>query len=197
MVDEALETMRRWDSLPEGQRHPKNLAILAVESLALPDEHRCRFTILQDADYWNPVVSIVIETPEGDHWRVEIREDDDPCSLAARVRTAIEERAGDANAYAPSFVVADSLDDLRGPATGTVELPNRLLWNPSRPFDLSEEQRRRSLIRIVLREARSQQDLADFIDRGSLVDLWPSLGLPRRIAAAWEAKFPELAERTA
>ena len=43
--------------------------------------------------------------------------------------------------YAPSFVVADSLDELRGPTCGEVTLPNRLLWNPSRPFDLADDDR--------------------------------------------------------
>lgn len=94
--------------------------------------------------------------------------------------------------YAPSFVVADSLDTLQGPDRGEVVLPNRLLWNPSRPFDLADEKRHRSLIRIVLREARTQDDLISYVDRDSLVKLWPSLGLPETIAAAWEAKFPEL-----
>lgn len=94
--------------------------------------------------------------------------------------------------YAPSFVVADSLDDLRGPYTGLVELPNRLLWNPSRPFDLSDDARLRSLIRIVLREARTQEDLHEYVDRDSLVRLWPELGLPEQIRRAWEERFTEL-----
>ncbi|MFP3397616.1 hypothetical protein SB749_14895 [Brevibacterium sp. SIMBA_078] len=91
MHDEGSETMRRWDSLSDSQRHPKNLAILAVESLALRDEHQCRVTILQDADYWNPVVSIVVESSEGNQRKIEIHGDDDPCSLATRVRAAAQE----------------------------------------------------------------------------------------------------------
>lgn len=94
--------------------------------------------------------------------------------------------------YAPSFVVADSLDDLRGPAAGTVELPNRLLWNLSRPFDLSDDERLRSMIRIVLQEARTQEDLRQYVDGNSLVRLWPSLGLPERLRRAWESRFPDL-----
>lgn len=91
------------------------------------------------------------------------------------------------------FVVADSLDDLCGPSAGMLELPDRLLWNPSRPFDLSDEVRLRSMIRIVLREARHQDDLIEYVDRDALVRLWGSLGLPRYIRDAWEAQFPELA----
>ncbi|TNM55338.1 hypothetical protein [Brevibacterium sediminis] len=90
MDDETPETMRQWDSLSESHRHPKNLAVVAVKSLAFPDEHRCRVTILQDADCWNPVVSIVVETFEGGQRTIEIHEDDDPLSLAARVRATAE-----------------------------------------------------------------------------------------------------------
>ncbi|OYO14026.1 hypothetical protein [Enemella evansiae] len=80
--------------------------------------------------------------------------------------------------FSSLFVLPDSLVDLRGLATGTVELLNRLLWNPSRPFDLSDEARLRSMIRIFLREARTQDDLRDYVDRDSLVRLWTELGLP-------------------
>lgn len=98
--------------------------------------------------------------------------------------------------YSQSFVVADSLDDLLGPTRGEVTLPNRLLWNPSRPFDLADDDRHRSLIRIVLREARNHEDLAEFVDRDGLVRLWPTLGLPETIATAWETRFPELRRAT-
>lgn len=96
--------------------------------------------------------------------------------------------------YSASFVLPDSLDDLRGPRTGTVELPNRLLWNASRPFDLVDEDRLRSMIRTVLREASTQDDLREYVDRESLVRLWPGLGLPERIRRTWEERFPELTE---
>lgn len=94
--------------------------------------------------------------------------------------------------HTPSFVVADSLDDLHGPATGEVTLPNHLLWNPSRPFDVSDDKRLRSLLRIVLRDARSQEHLRAFVDRDGLVRLWAHLGLPTYIRHAWEERFPEL-----
>ena len=94
--------------------------------------------------------------------------------------------------YEPAFVIADDLSSLHGPSSGEVVLPNRLLWNPSRPFDLSDERRLRSMIRIVLREARSQDDLSEYVDRNSLVRLWNGLGLPDRVRKGWEARFPEL-----
>ncbi|MDN6366317.1 hypothetical protein [Corynebacterium sp.] len=98
----------------------------------------------------------------------------------------------DGKPYAPWFVVVDSLDDLRGPTRGEITLPNRLMWNQSRPFDLADDDRHGSLILIVLREARSQEDLVEGGDRAGLVGRWPSLGLPDAITAAWKARFPEL-----
>lgn len=107
-------------------------------------------------------------------------------------KSAIDAAASESVPYSPSFVVAETLDDLRGPASGEVSLPSHLLWNPSRPFDLSDEKRHVSMLRIVLREARSQQDLSDYVDRDSLVRLWSSLGLPDTIRRAWEDRFAEL-----
>ncbi|GAA2394690.1 hypothetical protein [Gordonia cholesterolivorans] len=88
------EASLRWDSLPEGQRHPKNLAILVVEHLALPADYPCTVTVLQDVDYRNPVVSVLVALPDGHERTVEIHVDDDPVSLAARMRVAAEVLVG-------------------------------------------------------------------------------------------------------
>lgn len=93
----------------------------------------------------------------------------------------------------PPFVVADSLDQLHGPSSGEVSLPKRLLWNPSRPFNLDDEKRARSMLRIVLREARQIDDLEAYVNRDQLTRLWGKLGLPDYVSEAWEQKFPELA----
>lgn len=92
----------------------------------------------------------------------------------------------------PPFVVADSLDRLHGPASGEVSLPKRLLWNPSRPFNLNDEKHARSMLRIVLREARQPEDLETYVNRDQLTRLWTKLSLPDYISKAWEQKFPEL-----
>ena len=94
--------------------------------------------------------------------------------------------------HTPAFMVADSLDGLHGPATGEVTLPTRLLWNPADPFDLSDEKRLPSMMRIVLREARTQDDLSQYLSRENVIRFWGSLGLPSYIQRAWEEKFPEL-----
>lgn len=94
----------------------------------------------------------------------------------------------------PVFV-ADSLDDLRGPTAGSVTLPLRLDWTPSNTYDLSDEARTCTMYATVLREAKSEDDLARFLERDLLVRMWASLRLPVFIRESWERRFPQLRHR--
>jgi hypothetical protein len=90
-------------------------------------------------------------------------------------------------------VVVPSLADLRGPAEGTVELPIWLFWgNPDHTFDLGDKDMRRWLYQTVLREASQPEDLAAYLDGGTLVALWPELFLPPGVRQAWEEQHPVL-----
>jgi hypothetical protein len=93
-------------------------------------------------------------------------------------------------------VVADSLEGLRGPASGILELPLRLFWSgssdgPAR-FDLDAPHDALAAYQIVIGEARTPADLADYLNAGLLERLWPSLRLPAEIRRAWEAGHPAL-----
>jgi hypothetical protein len=91
-----------------------------------------------------------------------------------------------------AIVVAD-LTSLRGPARGTVALPLRLFWSSAdRRFDLDSPSTRRWLYQTVLREASRPADLTDYLDRGVLISLWPSLRLPAGVRSAWEELHPAL-----
>lgn len=81
----------RRDALPEGQQHPKNPASLAVEHLALPADHSYTVTVLQDVDYRDPVVSVLVARPDGQERIVEIRDGGDPSTLSASIWTAADE----------------------------------------------------------------------------------------------------------
>ncbi len=90
-------------------------------------------------------------------------------------------------------VVATRLTDLRGPSRGKVELPLRLFWSsPDRTFDLSRPAMARSMYEAVLREAASSEDLAQYLDGGTLRRMWPELFLPRGLKQAWEDRHPQL-----
>ena len=92
-----------------------------------------------------------------------------------------------------SYVVAESLDDLRGPTAGTVNLPQHLDWSGNARYDLDKPARLASMYRTVLNEANSADDLRAWIDGRLLVQLWPTLWLPPQLRRLWESRFPELA----
>jgi hypothetical protein len=90
-------------------------------------------------------------------------------------------------------VVAASLTDLRGPTEGSVELPLWLFWSsPDHAFDLGDRDMRLWLYQTVLREASRPEDLAAYLDGGTLIALWPDLYLPEGVRQAWEDKHPAL-----
>jgi hypothetical protein len=106
---------------------------------------------------------------------------------AAAVRTQYLARPG------RRVIVVTDLDSLRGPSRGTVELPLRLYWSgPSPLFDLGEPYLARWLYQIVLREASRPEDLTSYLDRDTLLTLWPQLHLPRGVRQAWEETHPQL-----
>ena len=90
-------------------------------------------------------------------------------------------------------VVTSSLDELRGPTEGTVELPLWLFWScPGHTFDLGDRDMRRWLYQTVLREAARPEDLTTYLDGDTLIALWPDLFLPRGVRQAWEDQHPVL-----
>jgi hypothetical protein len=86
-----------------------------------------------------------------------------------------------------------SLDDLAGPASGTVQLPLHVAWSGLTAFDLDRAKARMSLYRIVLAEGQ-RDDLVAYLNRDLLVGQWPVLRslISRHIRSVWEAAFPEL-----
>lgn len=91
----------------------------------------------------------------------------------------------------PAYVV-DDLSELRGPAAGTVTLPVHIDWTPASTYDLAEPERVRTMLETVLREAGSEAEVAEWIDRDLLVEHWVALNLPTFVRDAWESAHPEL-----
>jgi hypothetical protein len=106
---------------------------------------------------------------------------------AVAVRTQYYARPG------RRVIVVGDLASLRGPSRGTVELPLRLYWSgPSPAFDLADPEMRRWLYQIVLREASRPDDLTGYLDRDTLIAVWPELHLPKGVRQAWEEHHPQL-----
>jgi hypothetical protein len=82
------------------------------------------------------------------------------------------------------------LDELRGPATGIVVLPNHLTWHGLREFDVAKDESRLVLYSIVLGQGR-RADLARFVNARRLAEDWPDLAvvLSRRIRRACERRL--------
>ncbi len=91
-----------------------------------------------------------------------------------------------------SVLVAGDLAELRGPTTGTVELPLRLFWYPERRFDLDEPGILAWVYQTVLREATRPEDLTAYLNGDTLAAVWRDLFLPRGVRQAWEDRHPAL-----
>ena len=89
-------------------------------------------------------------------------------------------------ALRPVVVTAD-LADLHGPASGLVELPQRLFWSGAeRVFDLSDPDRLLELYEVVFDAARTEADLAEYLHGDTLARIWTDLALAPRVRDAWE-----------
>jgi len=108
-------------------------------------------------------------------------------------RAVREAPAGSRYADQRPYVVADNLDDLRGPVSGVVQLDRRLHWSGQLGYDLDNPRRLASMYETVLREAAAPADLARWLDGSTLVRLWPDLVLPPQVRLLWESRFGMLA----
>ena len=94
--------------------------------------------------------------------------------------------------YLRQVAVPDSLDDLKGPGSGVVELPITLFWSrPDRKFSLDDRYQAIDMYLAVL-DRGSVDELATFLNRKLLVELWPDLHLTRAKRLPWQARFAEL-----
>jgi hypothetical protein len=90
-------------------------------------------------------------------------------------------------------IVPESLEDLRGPASGVVELPVRLYWScGSRQFDLADPDQVAAMYDAVLDGAAVIGDITGHLNANLLARTWPDLGMSRAKREAWENRFPVL-----
>lgn len=96
--------------------------------------------------------------------------------------------------FRPPFFVPDSLDDLNGPATGTLEIPHSIMWSQQGEviISLEEDWQIEMAYREILGTARPD-DLLALVNKDHLMRLWP-VTFDRLIVRAWEEKFPILTE---
>lgn len=91
------------------------------------------------------------------------------------------------------MTLPETLEDLRGPVDGVVELPVRLYYSAgSRSFDLSSPDETADLYEAVMDKASSAGDLVRYLNPGLLIQVWALLGMERDKRSAWESRFPVL-----
>lgn len=111
---------------------------------------------------------------------------------AAPAQRSGKQRSAKHCALRPVIVPA-SLESLHGPVGGLVELPQRLFWSAAeRVFDLSDRDRLTEMYEAVFDAARTETDLAEYLNGELLVRLWPELALAPRARRAWEAVHGQL-----
>lgn len=101
---------------------------------------------------------------------------------------------GSSRRYGKPYVIAERLDLLVGPTSGVARLPRHLDWSGRASYDLDSPGRIIDLYRTVLIEAVTPEDLSGYLDETTLKRLWSYLWLPPALRAAWERRFPQLAE---
>lgn len=86
-----------------------------------------------------------------------------------------------------------TLNDLAGPAHGTVHLPLHVAWSGQTAFDLDRPKPCMHMYRIVLAEGQ-HDDVTAYLNRDLLVSQWPVLRtlISRSVRNVWESAFPEL-----
>lgn len=85
----------------------------------------------------------------------------------------------------PAYVI-DDLNDLHGPKYGIITLPLHIDWTPTLTYDLSETNRIRTMYSVILREANSENEIAEWINHELLIKNWNHLSIPIFIKQAWE-----------
>lgn len=90
------------------------------------------------------------------------------------------------------YLVPNALDDLHGPASGTVELPLHLDWGPERTYQVNDDGSCSALYQLTLQNSGSIEEICRIVHPARLTALWPTMMLPARCRQLWETAFPQL-----
>jgi hypothetical protein len=115
-------------------------------------------------------------------------------TLVTRLRGRTGRWQASPRALRPVIVPA-SLDELRGPGSGVIELPVHLYWSGSRQFDVSDPHQAAAMCDAILDAAATTDVLARYLNADVLIQAWPVLGMNRVKRDAWERQFPVLRRR--
>ncbi|WP_103063546.1 transcriptional regulator [Actinomyces qiguomingii] len=85
-----------------------------------------------------------------------------------------------------------SLDELRGPYEGPIDLPHSVRWQADRlGVDVSNPGWRRMAYQALLAEGTVTEQVR-LMNRDRLIETWPVLNMDPRVRVLWEGRFPQL-----
>lgn len=90
------------------------------------------------------------------------------------------------------YQTPDSLDALRGPASGHLEVPITVHWGPRRDFDLDDPGQRRAAYRAIVREG-TPADQEALLNAASCAHSGPNWCCRRGARSCGRNASPELA----
>ncbi|MFE4544126.1 ribbon-helix-helix domain-containing protein [Arthrobacter sp. NPDC056727] len=135
---------------------------------------------------------------EDDLWdRAQAKAASEGTTVSERVRAGLREyvygpEARHTIADSLVYLVPGGLEALRGPASGTVQLPVHLDWGPDNVYDVADDGSCAVLYQLTLQNSGSVDEMAGIINVGRLLALWPSMRLPDPCRHLWETAFPQL-----
>jgi hypothetical protein len=149
--------------------------------------------------YYGCVIHHSLRFPDDLYDRIKAAAGRDRRSVHAEILTLLE-RALEPEAAQPAAIltpyharpgrrvlVITDLAGLRGPASGSVILPQRLYWSPAgREWNLGDPYELRAMYQTVLNEAIRADELTSWLNGPRLVRAWRDLYLPRGVREAWE-----------
>lgn len=115
--------------------------------------------------------------------------------LAADIAEALSDPTLSRWRASNGFAVIDDLDALRGPATGTVRVPDDLVRDTvPAEVDLTNPRAVTELYRVVLADGTAAQQYA-LLNVSLLTSVWAQGLAEAPVMRVWESRFPQLAGR--
>ena len=93
------------------------------------------------------------------------------------------------------YWIVDSLDELRGPYSGTITLSHSVRWLGDRHDVPVDSAGRRAMAYQALLSEGTDEEQARLLNKERLLESWPQLRMDNRVRSLWENRFPVLKAR--
>lgn len=91
------------------------------------------------------------------------------------------------------YWIVDSLDDLRGPYSGTITLSHNVRWLGDRHDIPVDSDGSRTMAYQALLSEGTDEEQACLLNKKRLLESWSQLRMDERVRSLWESRFPALA----